>query len=214
MTMEKLAALPPAFKKGGTVTAGNACGINDAAAAVILMTEKRAKELGMKPLARIVGYAVAGRRPGDHGHRAGACDEEGPRQGGPSAWATSSLSRSTRPSRPSTSRARGADRLEQGDRKRQRQRHIPGPPRGVHGREARSYAASRDDEKGPASRAGYALRGRRPGLRVDPGKIEKITARARGRAPVGASKQGARFTFACPGGWGVWIRLPLTQVGS
>jgi acetyl-CoA C-acetyltransferase len=63
MTMEKLAALPPAFKKGGTVTAGNACGINDAAAAVVLMTEGRAKELGMKPLARIVSYAVAGVDP-------------------------------------------------------------------------------------------------------------------------------------------------------
>ena len=43
-----------------------------------------------------------------------------------------------------------------------------------------------DDEKGPASRAGYALRGRRPGLRGGPGKIEKITACARGRAQVGA----------------------------
>jgi acetyl-CoA C-acetyltransferase len=63
MTMEKLAQLPPAFKKGGTVTAGNACGINDAAAAVILMTREKAKELGMKPLARIVSYAVVGVDP-------------------------------------------------------------------------------------------------------------------------------------------------------
>ena len=63
MTMEKLAALPAAFKEGGTVTAGNACGINDAAAAVIIMSEKRAKELGKKPLARIAGYAVAGVDP-------------------------------------------------------------------------------------------------------------------------------------------------------
>ena len=63
MTMEKLAALPPAFKKGGTVTAGNACGINDAAAAVILMTTEKARELGLKPMARIVSYAVAGVDP-------------------------------------------------------------------------------------------------------------------------------------------------------
>ncbi len=63
VTMEQLAALPPAFKKGGTVTAGNACGINDAAAAVILMSTDKAKELGVKPLARIVGYAVAGVDP-------------------------------------------------------------------------------------------------------------------------------------------------------
>ena len=63
MTLEKLAALPPAFKKDGTVTAGNACGINDAAAAVILMTPEKAKELGLKPRARIVSYAVAGVDP-------------------------------------------------------------------------------------------------------------------------------------------------------
>lgn len=63
VTMEKLAQLPPAFKKGGTVTAGNSCGINDAAAALILMTREKAKELGMKPLGRIVSYAVVGVDP-------------------------------------------------------------------------------------------------------------------------------------------------------
>jgi len=63
MTMEKLAALPPAFKKDGTVTAGNACGINDAAAAVILMTTEKARELGLPPRARIASYAVAGVDP-------------------------------------------------------------------------------------------------------------------------------------------------------
>jgi acetyl-CoA C-acetyltransferase len=63
MTMEKLAMLPPAFKKDGTVTAGNSCGINDAAAAVILMTPEKARELGLKPMARIASYAVAGVDP-------------------------------------------------------------------------------------------------------------------------------------------------------
>jgi acetyl-CoA C-acetyltransferase len=63
VTMEKLAELPPAFKKGGTVTAGNACGINDAAAAVVLMSRERSKELGMEPLARIVSYTVVGVDP-------------------------------------------------------------------------------------------------------------------------------------------------------
>lgn len=63
MTMEKLAALPPAFKQGGTVTVGNVCGINDAAAAVILMTLELARELGLKPRARIASYAVAGVDP-------------------------------------------------------------------------------------------------------------------------------------------------------
>jgi len=60
-SLEKMAKLPPAFKKdGGTVTAGNSSGINDAAAAVVVMTAEKAKELGLKPLARIKGYASGG----------------------------------------------------------------------------------------------------------------------------------------------------------
>lgn len=62
-TYESLAKLRPAFKKDGTVTAGNASGINDGAAAVVLMSEGRAKELGIKPLAKIVAYASAGVDP-------------------------------------------------------------------------------------------------------------------------------------------------------
>jgi acetyl-CoA C-acetyltransferase len=62
-TAEKLAGLRPAFDKAGTVTAGNASGINDGAAAVIMMTEKRAKELGLKPLVRILAYSSAGVDP-------------------------------------------------------------------------------------------------------------------------------------------------------
>ena len=53
----------PAFKKDGSVTAGNASGINDGAAGVILMTAKKAEELGLKPLAKIVSYASAGVDP-------------------------------------------------------------------------------------------------------------------------------------------------------
>ncbi|MBQ6657458.1 MAG: acetyl-CoA C-acetyltransferase [Ottowia sp.] len=60
----KLGTLKPAFKKdGGTVTAGNASGINDGAAAVLVMSASKAKELGLKPLARIAGYGVAGLDP-------------------------------------------------------------------------------------------------------------------------------------------------------
>ena len=62
-TLEKLANLKPAFKKDGSVTAGNSSGLNDGAAAVLLMSEKRAKELGMKPVARWVGSAAAGVPP-------------------------------------------------------------------------------------------------------------------------------------------------------
>ncbi len=62
-TREALAGLRPAFNKEGTVTAGNASGINDGAAAVMMMTAKKARELGLKPLAKIAGYASAGLDP-------------------------------------------------------------------------------------------------------------------------------------------------------
>ena len=63
VTMEGLAKLRPAFKKDGTVTAGNASGINDGAAAVVLMEAGAAAKAGLKPLARLVSYAVAGVDP-------------------------------------------------------------------------------------------------------------------------------------------------------
>ncbi|HDL89476.1 MAG TPA: acetyl-CoA C-acetyltransferase [Thermodesulforhabdus norvegica] len=62
-TMEALSKLPPAFKKDGTVTAGNASGINDGAAIVIVMSEKKAASLGIEPMARIVSFASAGVDP-------------------------------------------------------------------------------------------------------------------------------------------------------
>jgi acetyl-CoA C-acetyltransferase len=62
-TAEKLAGLKPAFDKAGTVTAGNASGINDGAAAVIMMSAKKAQELGLKPLVRITAYSSAGVDP-------------------------------------------------------------------------------------------------------------------------------------------------------
>ncbi|WP_018132971.1 acetyl-CoA C-acetyltransferase [Effusibacillus pohliae] len=62
-TKEVLAKLRPAFKKDGTVTAGNASGINDGAAALLVMSAEKARELGLKPLARIAAYASAGLDP-------------------------------------------------------------------------------------------------------------------------------------------------------
>ena len=63
VTAEALAGLKPAFAKDGTVTAANASGINDGAAAVVVMSAKRAEQLGLTPLARIVAYANAGVDP-------------------------------------------------------------------------------------------------------------------------------------------------------
>jgi len=62
-SMEVLGKLSPAFRKGGTVTAGNSSGINDGAAAVLLMNGGKARELGVKPLARVVAGAAAGVEP-------------------------------------------------------------------------------------------------------------------------------------------------------
>ncbi len=63
-SLEALAKLKPAFRKeGGTVTAGNSSGLNDGAAALLLMSEEKAKELGLKPLARILASAAAGVAP-------------------------------------------------------------------------------------------------------------------------------------------------------
>jgi acetyl-CoA C-acetyltransferase len=62
-TLEKMSKLPTVFKKDGTVTAANASGINDGAAAVVVMSAEKAKELGLKPLAKITGYASGGVDP-------------------------------------------------------------------------------------------------------------------------------------------------------
>jgi acetyl-CoA C-acetyltransferase len=62
-TLEKLAELEPAFKPGGKVTAGNSCPLNDGAAAVVVMSEPRAAELGLQPRARIIASSVSGVEP-------------------------------------------------------------------------------------------------------------------------------------------------------
>jgi acetyl-CoA C-acetyltransferase len=62
-TMERLASLKPVFREGGTVTAGNACPLNDGAAALLVMSDERAKELGLTPKVRIIASTVAAIRP-------------------------------------------------------------------------------------------------------------------------------------------------------
>jgi acetyl-CoA C-acetyltransferase len=62
-TLEKLSSLQPVFREGGTVTAGNACPLNDGAAAVVVMSDTKAKALGLTPIARIVSSGVSGLNP-------------------------------------------------------------------------------------------------------------------------------------------------------
>jgi acetyl-CoA acyltransferase 2 len=62
-SVESLAQLPPVFKKDGTVTAGNSCGINDGAAAFVVTTAGRARDMGLKPLGRLVSWASVGVNP-------------------------------------------------------------------------------------------------------------------------------------------------------
>lgn len=75
-TADGLAKLRPAFKPDGTVTAGNASGLNDGAAALVLMTKDKAIELGLKPLATILSYAVAGVDPQIMGYAPVAASEK------------------------------------------------------------------------------------------------------------------------------------------
>jgi acetyl-CoA acetyltransferase family protein len=67
-SMDQLSRLKPAFRAGGTVTAGNSSGINDGAAALLLMSRRKAREMGLRPLVRWVGSAVAGVDPGVMGY--------------------------------------------------------------------------------------------------------------------------------------------------
>ena len=78
-TMEGLAKLPAAFSKDGTVTAGNASGIVDGGAALILASERAVKDKGLKPIARLVAWASVGVDPSYHGHGPGAGDAQGAR---------------------------------------------------------------------------------------------------------------------------------------
>ena len=90
VTAESISKLRPAFKEGGVVTAGNSSGINDAAAALIVMSEEKAKELGVKPMATWVAGELAGVEPVSYTHLENfcACDRDGHEDQGASdgAW--------------------------------------------------------------------------------------------------------------------------------
>ena len=102
--LEALGRLKPVFREGGTVTAGNASGITDGAAALVVMSESRARAEGREPLARIAGMSWAGVEPRGHGHRAGPGDEEGARE-------SRAVTRRHRPDRDQRGVRRTGDRL-------------------------------------------------------------------------------------------------------
>ncbi|SJM35619.1 putative Acetyl-CoA C-acetyltransferase [Mesorhizobium delmotii] len=106
-TIEAMTKLRPAFDKDGTVTAANASGINDGAAAVLLMTEAEAAKRGITPLARIVSWATAGVDPQIMGHRAYSRLAQGAGQGRLVGWRS-------RPGRGQRSLRRSGLRRQQG----------------------------------------------------------------------------------------------------
>ena len=80
-TLEALAKLKPVFHAHGTVTAGNSSQTSDGAAAALVMSDAKARELGLKPMARFVSFRRGRGAAGDHGHRPGGGDSEGARAG-------------------------------------------------------------------------------------------------------------------------------------
>ena len=176
---EKLAALKPVFRPGGTVTAGNASGLNDGAAALLLASEERAAALGLRPLVRIVGSASAGVDPRTMGY-------------GPIPAVRKLLQRTglsccrSRPDRAQRGlrragpgrhgRARAAARPHQ----RQRRRHRPGPSPRLFRRAPDDDLGARDETPPPVRcrrqsiRFGYAVCRCRPGC-GDTGGVGRLS---------------------------------------
>ena len=162
-TFEGLASLQPVFREGGTVTAGNACPLNDGAAAVVVMSDTRAKALGITPLARIVASGVSGLNPEIMGlgpieacrqalARAGMTIE-GHRPGGDQRG----LRRPGHPSAPSTSRFRS-------DKLNIRGGAIAlGHPFGMTGARIMTTLLNALEDADKTIRPGVDVRGRRPG---------------------------------------------------
>ena len=179
---EALAKLRPAFRDGGTVTAGNSSGINDGASAVLLVEAARARELGLKPLARIVSTAVAGVDPAVMGI-------------GPVPATRKALERAgidverPRPRRAQRGLRVPVDRLHQRARpgprqgQRQRRRHRARAPARHERRPADHDARPRAPPNGRALRPRDDVHRRRPGdrdgRRADRGVRPERAARAR-----------------------------------
>ena len=104
VTYDAIAGLKPVFRPDGVVTAGNCCALNDGAAAVIIMSDTKAKELGLTPLARIVSTGVTGLSPEIMGLGPVEATKQALKHAQHEHRATSTWSRSTRRSRPRSCR--------------------------------------------------------------------------------------------------------------
>ena len=178
---EALAGLRPAFDKAGGVTAGNASGLNDGAAAVVVMSAKKAAALGLKPLGRIASYRHHRPRPGHHGHGPGAglaarrCSAPA---GRPQDLDLLEINEAFAAQACAVNKEMGWD-IEQGQRQRRRHRHRP-PDRRV-GLPHPGDAAARD--AAPRREEGHrlAVHRRRHGRCPDDRALSASTACTRCR---------------------------------
>jgi len=157
-SLESLAKLKTVFKPDGSVTAGNASGINDGAAAVVLMERKAAEKKGVKPLARLVAYA--------HGHRAGPCSQEshGARRIEGRRHGCDRIQRGLR--RPGVRGCQGA-RIRWQEAEPERRRDRSGPSDRSHGRHSDCEGDLRATPHRRPLCAGHDVHRRRPGHRGD-----------------------------------------------
>ena len=161
-TIEKVAALKPVFRPDGTVTAGNCCPLNDGAAAVVVMSDVKAAELGITPLARIVSSGVTALSPGDHGPGPGGGVPAGARPGrdGHRRHRPGGDQRGVRGSgHPVLHRSRRRPGQAQRERRRHRGRAPVRHDRGAHCHHPAEQPAVPRRDPGPRDH----VRGRRPG---------------------------------------------------
>ena len=163
-TAEVLAKLRPAFSKTGTVTAGNASGINDGAAVAVVMSMAEAQKRGVKPLARIVSWATAGVDPSIMGTGPDPGLAQGAAEGG-LGHRHARPDRGQRGLRGAGLRGEQGPRLGHGEGERERRRHRHGPPDRRVGRAGAEHPAVRDAAARREARAGDALHRRRHGRR-------------------------------------------------
>ena len=163
-TAETLAKLRPAFAKDGTVTAGNASGINDGAAALVIMSAEEAARRGIEPLARIVSWATAGGRSGADGLGPDPGEPQGAGEGGVGhrRYRSGRIERGLR--RP-VLRGGPRSRLRHGPGERERRGDRARPPDRRLGRPGADHPALRDEAARPRRGSRHALHRRRHGHR-------------------------------------------------